>query len=138
MRALCFFGGQDRFYRSEGKFKGSDPEHILSDVRMAIQAYLERRDSPVEAVCMFYQLLVKAHPFYDANGRIARLFASSLLRMHGLEIRWDEMEGKNNEFIRRLNQVHKHPTSPRPYLGYLTSHIRKFTHPIAASDEAYD
>lgn len=60
----------------------------------------------------------------------------NFLWKHGLEIRWSEMEGKNNEFIRRLNAVHKHVNSPAPYVGYLTSYVRKFTHEVEALRDA--
>ena len=126
-----WFGGQDPFYRTIGRFQGSKPADIQSHVRDAVVAYIDNREDPLKAVCMFYQQFVQTHPFYDANGRIARLIASYFLRKHGLEIRWSEMEGKNNEFIRRLNAVHKHANFPAPYIRYLASYVRKFTHEVA-------
>lgn len=133
-----WFGGHDRYYRKIGRFEGSAPENIASDVRAALDAYCMGTSDPLRAVCTFYQRFVRIHPFYDANGRIARLAAALFLRVHGLEVRWNEMESKNNEFIRRLNYVHKHENNPSFYLGILTSYVGKFTHTVEPTSDAVD
>lgn len=133
-----WFGGHDRFYRQVGRFQGSTPQDIETDVRSAVQAFCRESYDPLRAACAFYQRFVRTHPFYDANGRIARLVAALLLRAFGLEVRWSEMENKNNEFIRRLNAVHKHESNPNPYLTYLTSYVSRFTHEIETSSDAIE
>ncbi len=135
---VVWFGGHDRFYRQVGKFEGSAPDKIEAGVREALAQYCRGMSDPLRAVCTFYQQFVRIHPFYDANGRIARLVAAILLRVHGLEVRWSEMENKNNEFVRRLNYVHKHEKNQTFYLQILTQYVDKFTHrtePVTESVE---
>lgn len=133
-----WFGGHDRFYRQVGKFQGSAPQDIETDVRGAVEAFCRESYDPLRAICTFYQRFVRAHPFYDANGRIARLVAAIILRAFGLEVRWSEMETKNNEFIRRLNYVHKHESNPDFYVAILTSYVGKFTHEIETSSDVVE
>jgi len=49
---------------------------------------------PVRKAAIFYQKFVSTHPFYDGNGRLARLIANIYLFKFGLTINWSEFDSR--------------------------------------------
>ena len=124
------FGGES--YRMIGnmQFTGAAPQNIPGDVETAC-AYLKKKDkNPVDSALRFYQLFVKTHPFYDANGRIARLLVSSYLAYYKHYVNWEDIlkKGKQTEFYKKLNECHKRTNGPSfdKYFDLLYNFFRKF------------
>ncbi|MCH7628862.1 MAG: Fic family protein [Proteobacteria bacterium] len=84
--------------------------------------------NPVRSAAWFYQRYSQIHPFYDANGRIARLFVTAYLVGERKFIRWGELSKARGKFIKKLNACHKRSSvdSFPEYLGYLTSFLDGF------------
>lgn len=88
---------------------------------------------PVWTSMEFYQKFVNVHPFYDANGRIARFLVSIYLQYHGFYIQWKIMEEKHKEkFLKKLNHCHVRIGSSTygKYLDYLHKFWKQFVIPI--------
>lgn len=83
-----YFGGQKR-QELRSRFKGSKPENIEEDLKSAFQHLLYfHSDTPVDDALRFYQKFVFTHPFYDGNGRVARLFVNLYLLAYNKFIDW--------------------------------------------------
>lgn len=110
------FGGQHRSEMRQ-KFAGSPPHLIEQHVREAFRLLVAGED-PVAASVLSYQRFQRAHPFYDANGRIGRLFTSFYLLAHGYYIQWQTLDRQHNRFIKLLNDVHRRPVDDHSRPAY--------------------
>ncbi len=109
-------------------FQGDAPGEIKEGVYRAIRFLCDAStDNPIRAAICFYQAFIEVHPFYDANGRIARLIVNIFLYEYGLNINWSEFDSKS-KFIKALNWCHK--SKSRQAFDKLEKLIRKFTHKI--------
>ncbi len=81
------------------------PELIEHEVKQAM-SYLLLNENPIENAVRFYQHFVFTHPFYDANGRIARLISNLYLANNDLTIHWHNVDVKKS-FLSKLNWYHK-------------------------------
>jgi len=111
LKGQIYFGPQHAHQRKP-QFSGNLPAEIEPGVLEAIQ-YLKSKaakEDPVLAAVRFYQKFVKVHPFYDGNGRIARLIANTYLAGFELTILWSEFDSKR-KFIHKLNYCHKNPST---------------------------
>ena len=84
--------------------------------------------NPIAACVTFYQQFVRVHPFYDANGRIARLLVSLYLDYHGFYVDWGDLQ-RQDRWIKMLNDCHKRQEQTKKYeeyLGYLVSYFSKY------------
>ncbi len=125
-----WFGGQMRNEMRQ-QFAGSPPHLIESDVKAAFRLLIGAED-PIAASVLCYQQFQRVHPFYDANGRIGRLFTLHYLLAHGYYIQWGKLDKKHRKFLRLLNDVHKRPENDysRPqYEGFLLNFWRKLVIP---------
>lgn len=122
------------YFGRDSRFTGSEPEQITQEINYAIALLVPNNSDPVCSAAQFYQRFVQIHPFYDANGRIARLISSIYLAYHGLQIDWTHLK-RNKKWLKRLNDCHKRYGTDRYnlYLGYLCSHWKKSSSTI--SDE---
>jgi fido (protein-threonine AMPylation protein) len=68
----------------------------------------------------FYQKFVKVHPFYDANGRIARLITNFYLRDFNVSLNWSKIKASEMKFLHKLNQIHKTEQNTSLYLKYMS------------------
>ncbi len=118
-----YFGKQHAQQRKP-KFTGDHPDSIADGVTEAVLHLRKWARDPVYKAVRFYQKFVNIHPFYDGNGRIARLIANTYLYGHGLTISWSDFDSKIN-FLRKLNRCHLNPNEET--FQILTEHIRKFT-----------
>lgn len=100
------FGGFNHRRRGT-KFRGTNPEDIASEVIIACSYLTDNSHDPVWNSIRFYQKFVHVHPFYDANGRIARFIVTFYLRYQGYYVKWRNLEeGKKDKFLKKLNKCH--------------------------------
>lgn len=90
-----YFGGQ-RHQEIRAQFSGSTPELIEENLAEAFQ-YLIEADStiPISNAFRFYQKFVKTHPFYDGNGRIARLLVNLYMHTYDKFVDWKNLQDKS-------------------------------------------
>lgn len=124
------FGGVNRRMPSDFMFNGAHPSLIKENLIAAFKILQSDTAEPAATALEFYRRFVKIHPFYDANGRIARFIVSVYLRTFGKYIKWKELEQETvkNQFIKRLNECHKREGSelyPR-YFSYLLKTFKRF------------
>lgn len=102
-------------------FEGSHPDKIESEVVDAFKHLIGGDvDDYIDRVIRFYKKFVRIHPFYDANGRIARIITNMYLLQFDKQVAWIEFDSKG-KFLKKLNQCHKHPTDE--YFGYLKNEL---------------
>lgn len=75
-RGKIHFGRQHAHQRKP-KFTGDPPDRIESGVLEAVKHLQNQTKNPLYNAIRFYQKFVNVHPFYDGNGRIARLIANT-------------------------------------------------------------
>lgn len=127
-----FFGGQKR-QELRSRFQGSKPENIEEDVKLAFQHLLDfNSDAPIDDALRFYQKFVFTHPFYDGNGRVARLFVNLYLLAYGKFIDWKNLQGKS-DFLRKLNYYHD--TGQEKHFKWWAKVCYKFVYEISDEDE---
>ncbi len=119
------FGGDVQRNPWGSKFMGSPPERIEIELRSAFDLLSKDDPDPVRTSIIFYQKFVHIHPFYDANGRVARFLLTLYLLFHGYYVLWKQLEeGKKNEFLKKLNACHLRQSSAS-YNEYL-QHLHRF------------
>ena len=158
LHALVMGGGRKRCRPSAYR----DGQNVIRDARSGAIVYLppESNDVPLLMAELFHWMNSRAavdpaplvagivhyqfatiHPYYDGNGRVARLLTSTLLRRHGYDLRGiynlDEYYAKRlDEYYARL-QVGK---SHNYYMGRASADITRwiafFIHGMADSFEA--
>lgn len=127
-----YFGGQRR-QEFRSRFKGSKPENIEEDLKGAFQHLLDfNSDTPVDDALRFYQKFVFTHPFYDGNGRVARLFVNLYLLAYGKFIDWKNLQDKG-DFLRKLNYYHD--TGKEEHFEWWAKVCYKFVYDISDEDE---
>lgn len=119
-----YFGKQDAHKRAP-QFEGDSPEKITHGVREAMNFIIANIDErPLMNAIRFYQKFVNVHPFYDGNGRIARLIANAYLSTHELTVKWSEFDSKS-KFLKKLNWCHK--SGSNEAFEILFSYINNYT-----------
>ena len=125
------FGGPDFRTPSGGKLEGVNPRKIMGELPFAFGHLSRDSSTPVRDAMSFYQKFVRVHPFYDANGRIARLIVSVYLDYHGYFVNWGGLKKKDNKFCNKLNKCHvrdfRNPHSKyEKYFRYLLNFFKKY------------
>jgi len=127
--------GQVYFGKNQ-KYSGSSPQTIEEELKKA-SSYLvktsTKSDNAIEAAICFYQHFVWVHPFYDGNGRVARLLVNAFLNEYQLFIDWNSMNESQDKFLKKLNSVHNRMDSKfryKEYAKYLVKYIKKFIKPF--------
>lgn len=101
-----YFGGQDT-REIKPMFTGSKPEEITIGLEEAFKFLIdEGNDEPLNNALRFYQRFVYVHPFYDGNGRVARLIVNLFLLQSGYYLDWRALQEKA-KFLKKLNRYHK-------------------------------
>jgi fido (protein-threonine AMPylation protein) len=98
-----------------GKYSGASPKDISASIKSIEPKFSMTDEHPKKTALNYYIRLVRIHPFYDANGRIARLITDSYLLKHKFFVDWHtirEDPDKNNAFISRLNRCHDRFNTP--------------------------
>lgn len=114
------------------QFSGSKPKDIEEDLTEAFAfLFKSKEDSAVENALKFYQKFVFTHPFYDGNGRVARLFVNLYLLDFNLYINWKSLQGKG-KFLKKLNYYHK--TGIEEHFQWWLNFCRYFIHEIGEED----
>lgn len=126
-----YFGNQHAHSR-QPKFHGDPPEDIKTGLVKAAWFLKKRAKDPLYNAVRFYQKFVNVHPFYDANGRIGRLIATTYLESQGIVLNWSEFDSKS-KFIKKLNRCHLKPSEET--FGYLVDYLREFTIPLDGLEE---
>ncbi|MEX0685431.1 MAG: Fic family protein [Balneolales bacterium] len=100
-----YFGGQ-RHQELKSRFSGVNPQLIRGDLSEAFQ-YLANIHSqtPIDDAFRFYQKFVRTHPFYDGNGRVARLFVNLYLHIYSKFVDWKNLQNQA-KFLKKLNRFH--------------------------------
>lgn len=130
------FGGNLQRNPWGSKFKGSPPEQIEAGLKSAFDLLSKNDMDPVRTSIIFYQKFVHIHPFYDANGRVARFLLTLYLLFHGHYVLWKQLEeGKKNEFLKKLNSCHLRQQSGA-YNDYL-EHLYRFGKKFVVSKESF-
>lgn len=120
--------GPQKAHQYEPSFKGDSPDEIESGIIEAVSHLFDASvTDPVVAATLFYQKFIYVHPFYDGNGRVARLISNIYLFEFGWNINWSEFDNKS-KFISLLNWCHKSNSSEA--FNTLVVYIRKFTRKI--------
>lgn len=122
------FGGDDHRRPGNFRYTGSPPDMIMADLKKTFAHLKKSSTDPVRSAMQFYQEFVKVHPFYDANGRIARLIVSIYLYHHGYYVQWASMleGGRQTKFLKKLNECHDRMDGPdfQKYFEYLLSFFK--------------
>ena len=127
-----YFGGQKR-QELRSRFTGSKPENIESDLEEAFTYLLDfESDTPVDDALRFYQKFVFTHPFYDGNGRVARLFVNLYLLAYGKFIDWKNLQDKG-KFLSKLNYYHE--TGKEEHFTWWAKVCYKFFYDISDEEE---
>lgn len=127
-----YFGGQKR-QELRSRFTGSKPENIESDLEEAFTYLLDfESDTPVDDALRFYQKFVFTHPFYEGNGRVARLFVNLYLLAYGKFIDWKNLQDKG-KFLSKLNYYHE--TGKEEHFTWWAKVCYKFVYDISDEEE---
>lgn len=127
-----YFGGQKR-QELRSRFTGSNPEQIESDLKEAFEFILNfESHTPVDDALRFYQKFVFTHPFYDGNGRVARLFVNLYLLAYGKFIDWKNLQSKG-KFLNKLNYYYE--TGNEKHFEWWAKVCYKFVYDISDEDE---
>lgn len=128
------FGGESKTRFGKLKFQGYPPKKLKYEILKILLVLEPKTESPIGNAIEFYQKFVLLHPFYDVNGRIARLVVSFYLKIHGYHVKWRILNTtKRNIFLKRLNECHKRTgTELYPkYLKYLIDFFSDYVTPIS-------
>lgn len=131
---VIYFGGPKQ--RSmESKFKGISPENIKEKISKAF-SWLGNDGNPVENVLRFYQHFVYIHPFYDANGRIARIIMIIYLLINKLTINREPFDQSKGKFMKKLNRCHERFGTDKfeKYFKYFYQFMQKYIIPIEINE----
>ena len=69
-----------------------------------------------EAAILFYKDFSGVHPFYDANGRAGRYVVSVYLLLHGLHVRWADVDAVDHKLMKKINECLKRRDHADPAL----------------------
>jgi fido (protein-threonine AMPylation protein) len=122
---VYFGGSRQRDIRF--KFEGAPPKDIPEKVANSLLYLKLKTDNPVELAMHFYQEFVLCHPYYDANGRIARFMVNVFLNYYEMIVDWEHLHD-NRSFIKHLNNCHTRFQKPKEYteyFGYLVNVFKK-------------
>jgi fido (protein-threonine AMPylation protein) len=98
---------------SQTQFQGIAATRIQPELAKLSQLLNPQDIDPAKSAIEWYQKFVLIHPFYDANGRIARFIVTIYLHYHGYQIQWKAIEEKHREkFLRKLNACHLRSGKP--------------------------
>lgn len=125
---MVFFGKIN--YRKRGlDFEGASPDKIEKCLHDACDELDNEGRDPIENAFRFYQKFVYTHPFYDGNGRIARLIVNIYLMWSGYYVYWSKFN--KIKFIKKLNQSHKRKSKYEEYIRYFVNFCNKNVMDIA-------
>ena len=129
-----FYGGVKQ-RSTEAQFSGAAPDSIPHFVNDSFLFLLSSDDISLDNALLFYRKFVRTHPFYDGNGRIARLIVNSYLANEGISIDWSRIP--HGKFLGKLNQCHKvesDETLFKNYFALFVSFVSRFTVKIDTSE----
>lgn len=127
-----YFGGQKK-QELKSQFWGSTPGNIEDDLNEAFSFLTDFNvEEATNNAFRFYQKFVFTHPFYDGNGRIARLFVNAFLSIFDKFVDWKNLQTKG-DFLRKLNYYHK--TQIEKHFGYWMTICEKHIYEISDEDE---
>ncbi len=124
------FGPANPRRAKEPLFTGTSPAKLPEEIDYCCALLTMEDKDPVATSIRFYQLFVAHHPFYDANGRIARIMVTMYLDVHGYYVLWKKLnEELSAKFLKRLNDCHRRMDAPieiyEKYFQYLLHFWRK-------------
>lgn len=122
-RGTIHFGIQHGHQRKP-PFTGDSPKSIEAGVLEAVQHLKIHTQNPLYQALRFYQKFVNVHPYYDGNGRIARLIANIYLIEYEKTISWSEFDSKS-KFLKRLNRCHLNPSEKT--FNRLSNYVEEYT-----------
>ncbi len=119
-----YFGGEKQ--RSlQYKFEGAPPNEIIAKVVESLACLFEESEQPIECALHFYQKFVLCHPYYDANGRIARFIVNVYLNYQDMVVDWEHLLD-NKLFIKHLNNCHRRAGQPKEFGEYFRFLVKAF------------
>jgi len=133
------FGKDKSRNASQTQFRGSPPSKIEAELRKIFRILSPSDPDPLWTSMELYQKFVHVHPFYDANGRIARFLVMIYLQFHGYYIQWKIIEEKHKDkFLKKLNQCHLRSGSDKygKYLDFLFKFWKEFVIPIGQLEKS--
>ncbi len=130
-KGVIYFGIQHG-HKQTPKYMGDSPESIEEGITDAISYLFTDSIDPLYQAIRFYQKFINVHPFYDANGRIARLIATIYLDNYNLVLDWSEFSGKK-KFFKKLNRCHDLPNNKT--FSRLTNYLRAFSYTINSIED---
>ena len=131
---IILFGGSKQ--RSmESRFKGVPADKVEEELAKAF-SWLGKSGNPVKNVLHFYQHYIYIHPFYDANGRIARIIMIIYLLLNKLTINREPFDHSKGKFMKRLNRCHERFGTDKfeKYFKYFYQFMQKYITPIKINE----
>lgn len=105
---LVQFGPANPRRASESLFSGLSPSKLPEAMKSCCSILSMESKDPIASSIQFYQRFVAYHPFYDANGRIARFVVTTYLDINGYYVEWKKLnEEWSAKFLKHLNDCHK-------------------------------
>lgn len=133
-----YFGPYDYKKGISPKFEGSVPDRIENDLEDLFSILKKNDENPIYTSIKFYQMFVRIHPFYDANGRIGRMLTTIYLGIHGYYVNWKPLEEDGDSkatFISRLNRCHN--SIGKPYYEKKLNSLLNFWEKFIESIDTY-
>jgi len=133
---LVQFGPANPRRARESLFTGISPTRIPEALKTCCSILTGEDTDPVERSIRFYQHFVAYHPFYDANGRIARFVVTMYLDVQGYYVNWKRLnEELSPKFLKRLNDCHKRMDGPKAKYEEYFQHLLHFWRKVVVKKE---
>lgn len=129
-----YYGGLSAREIGKHKFYGTNPEKIDTELDLAFEFLRRKSKNPIKNGLEFYRRFVRIHPYYEANGRVARFILTIYLQYNDLYIVWREINEKHTgKFLSKLNSCHTHEGKDtyERYFGYFEDFFKPFIKPIS-------